>query len=89
MQRSLHMATAVGPDRRSGAQRTRDWLSGAFGLRGPEPAVTGDAARIPWTRRLRSAVLLLVLLVLLGTGLAASIGVLVFVAGFLLELATT
>jgi hypothetical protein len=88
VQRSWHLATATEPDRRTGAQRTRDWLNDAFGRRGPEPAVI-DATRVPWPLRLRSAVLLLVLLVLLGAGLAGSIGVLVFVAGFLLELATT
>jgi hypothetical protein len=86
VQRSLLMATADA-DRRS-PRTLREWLSDAFGWREPEPAVTGDGARVPWWRRLQSAVLLLVLLALLGAALAAAIGAIVFLAGFLLELAT-
>jgi hypothetical protein len=66
----------------------REWLADAFGWRGPEPVVTGDRVRISWWRRLRSGVLLLVLLALLGTALAAAVGAVIFLAGFLLELAT-
>jgi len=81
------MAAATDTDRRP-SRNVREWLADAFGWRGPEPAVTGDAVRIPWWRRLRSAVLLLILLGLLGTAFAAAIGAMVFLAGFLLELAT-
>ncbi|HEX7097071.1 MAG TPA: hypothetical protein VF183_14385, partial [Acidimicrobiales bacterium] len=87
VQRSLMMAATAEAERRA-PRNVREWLADAFGWRSPEPAVTDDAAHIPWWRRLRSAFLLLVLLGLLGTGLAALIGVVVFLAGFLLELAT-
>jgi hypothetical protein len=62
------------------------WSTIGFGYRSPDPAMTGpQAARIsPW-RRLRSSVLLAALLVLLGVALAAAVGVLVFLAGFVLE----
>jgi hypothetical protein len=86
VQRSLLMATADA-DRRS-PRTLREWINDAFGWRGPQPAVTGDAVRVPWWRRLQSGVLLLALLALLGTALAATIGAVVFLAGFLLELAT-
>jgi hypothetical protein len=86
VQRSLLMATADAE--RRAPRNMREWLADAFGWRGPEPAVTGEAVRIPWWRRLRSALALLVLLVLLGTALAAAVGALIFLAGFLLELAT-
>jgi hypothetical protein len=87
IQRSLLMATATDVDRRS-PRTVREWLADAFGWRGPEPAVTGPGARTPWWRRVRSGILLLVLLALLGTALAAAIGAMIFLAGFLLELAT-
>jgi hypothetical protein len=54
-------------------------------MRGPQSAEYGRAARVSPLRRLRSAVLLLVLLVALGVFTAASIGLVVFLAGFLLE----
>jgi hypothetical protein len=66
---------------------SREWWADAIGLRGPEPAHTGDDARTHWWQRLRSALLLLLLLVVLGVALAAVIGALVFLAGFFLELA--
>jgi hypothetical protein len=86
VQRSLLMATADA-ERRS-PRNVREWLADAFGWRGPEPAVTGGEVRVPWWRRLRSGILLLVLLALLGTALAAAVGAVIFLAGFLLELAT-
>jgi hypothetical protein len=86
VQRSLLMATADAE--RRAPRNVREWLADAFGWRGPEPVVTGDATRVPWWRKLRSGVLLLLLLALLGTALAAAVGALIFLAGFLLELAT-
>jgi hypothetical protein len=58
---------------------------GRRGLRAPEPAVTGSAARISPLRRLRSGVLLLATLALLGLALAALIGIVILLAGALLE----
>jgi hypothetical protein len=86
VQRSLLMATADA-DRRA-PRNVREWLADAFGWRGPEPVATGGDVRVKWWRKLRSGVLLLVLLALLGTALAAAVGAVVFLAGFLLELAT-
>jgi hypothetical protein len=86
VQRSLLMTTADA-DRRA-PRNVREWLADAFGWRGPEPVATGDDVRVKWWRKLRSGVLLLVLLALLGTALAAAVGAVVFLAGFLLELAT-
>jgi hypothetical protein len=85
-ERALLMATAA--EERRTPRNVREWLSDAFGWRGPEAAVDGDGIKTPWWRRLRSAILLLVLLALLGTAFAAAIGAVVFLAGFLLELAT-
>jgi hypothetical protein len=86
VQRSLLMTTADA-ERRS-PRNVREWLADAFGWRGPEPVVTGEQVRVSWWRRLRSGVLLLLLLALLGTALAAAVGAVIFLAGFLLELAT-
>jgi hypothetical protein len=86
VQRSLLMATAA--EERRSPRNVREWLSDAFGWRGPEAAVEGDGIKVPWWRRLRSGLLLLLLLALLGTAFAAAIGAVIFLAGFLLELAT-
>jgi len=80
------MATAA-EDRRS-PRNVREWLYDAFGWRSPEAAVEGGGVKTPWWRRLRSGLLLLLLLALLGTAFAAAIGAVIFLAGFLLELAT-
>jgi hypothetical protein len=87
LQRALLMATATEAERQT-RRRTRDWLVGAFARRDPEPAVTGEAAKLKWWQRLRSGLLLLALLVLLGVALAAAIGAIIFLAGFVLELTT-
>jgi hypothetical protein len=58
---------------------------GGRGLRAPEPAVTGAKARTSALRRLRSAILLLALLVGLGVAIAAIVGLVVLLAGALLE----
>lgn len=81
------LAESAGRAERRPAFGSREWWADAIGLRGPEPARTGDDARTPWWHRLRSAVLLLALLVLLGIALAAVIAAIVFLAGFFLELA--
>ncbi len=69
----------------STSDRIRRLVHEALGMRGPQSAEYGRAARVSPIRRLRSAVLLLALLVALGVFTAASVGVVVFLAGFLLE----
>ena len=69
----------------STSDRIRRLVHEALGMRGPQSAEYGRAARVSPIRRLRSAVLLLLLLVALGVFTAASIGIVVFLAGFLLE----
>lgn len=54
-------------------------------MRAPQTAEYGRAARISPLRRLRSAVLLLVLLFVLGVAAAVGVGIIAFLAGFLLE----
>lgn len=69
----------------AGASTVRRMLHEAFGNRAPAQAETGNVRRIsPW-RRLRSAILLLVLLGFLGLTIAAVFGLIAFLAGFLLE----
>jgi hypothetical protein len=87
-QRALLMAASAEAERKPAPRRARERLAEAFGWRGPDPVVTGAAAKVRWWQRLRAAVLLLVLLVILGVALAAAIGAIVFLAGFFLELAT-
>ena len=72
----------------STSDRIRRLVHEALGMRSPQPAEYGRAARVSPVRRLRSALLLLVLLVALGVFTAVGIGVVVFLAGFLLEQAT-
>ncbi|HEV8298174.1 MAG TPA: hypothetical protein VGQ20_12775 [Acidimicrobiales bacterium] len=86
--RLLMMVAAQEAERRTPSRRAREWWAAAWNRREPEPAVIGREAQIKWWQRLRSAVLLLALLVVLGVALAALVGVLVFLAGFFLELAT-
>jgi hypothetical protein len=57
--------------------------------RGPQPAVTGRGAYPRWWHRVRSLVGLAVVCGFTGLVLAASIGAVAFLAGFLLELAIT
>jgi hypothetical protein len=67
------------------ANRVGQLLHDALGLRGPQQPEFGRAARSSPLRRVRSAVLLIVLLVALGIATAAAIGLIAFLAGFLLE----
>lgn len=69
----------------STSDRIRRLVHEALGMRAPQPAEFGKAARIGPLRRLRSAILLLALLVALGVATASTIGIIVFLAGFLLE----
>lgn len=69
----------------STSDRIRRLVHEALGMRGPQSAEYGKAARVSPIRRLRSALLLLLLLATLGVFTAASIGIVVFLAGFLLE----
>ena len=57
----------------------------ALGTRSPQQAEYGESLRISPLRRIRSAILLLTMLIGLGIATAASIGLLAFLAGFLLE----
>jgi len=75
----LSMATTSAPD------RVRQIVHEALGMRPPQPAEYGKAARIGALRRIRSVILLLALLVALGVATALSVGVIAFLAGFLLE----
>lgn len=65
--------------------RVRRLAHEAFGTLPPYEAEYGNAARVGAFRRIRSAILLLVLLVSLGVATAATIGLLAFLAGFFLE----
>ena len=47
--------------------------------------MSGRGARIRWWQRARAIVLLSVLIVILGAAVAAGIGAIVFLGGFLLE----
>lgn len=69
----------------STSDRIRRLVHEALGMRAPQSAEIGRAARISPIRRLRSVLLLLVLVVALGVAAAVTIGVIVFLAGFLLE----
>lgn len=77
--RWLATATAQAPG------RVRRLAHEALGTLPPHAAEYGRATRVGGLRRIRSAVLLLALLVLLGVTTAASIGLIAFLAGFLLE----
>lgn len=69
----------------SSSSRLRALAHDAFGLRPPAPAEYGNAARISPLRRVRSALLLAALLVVNGVLVAAGIGLVAFLGGFLLE----
>lgn len=69
----------------TGVDRIRRVTHEALGLLPPASAQYGSAARTSPLRRIRSAVLLGVLLVVLGVVVALSLGVVAFLAGFLLE----
>lgn len=69
------------------SRRSRNPLS--WRDRGPEPAITGRGAYPRWWHRLRSVVGLAIVCGFTGLVLAASVGALAFLAGFLLELAIT
>lgn len=51
----------------------------------PEPPVTGKRARVTWWQKVRSLIILTVLVLILGAAVAAGIGAIVFLAGFILE----
>ncbi len=80
---------ATRPLRGTGTGTARRVVHEALGLLPPAAAEYGNAARIHPLRRIRSGVLLLVLLVVLGVAVALSIGLVAFLAGFLLEQAIT
>jgi len=65
------------------------WMQVGFGTRPPEPPVEGSGARVQWWERVRSLVILAALVLALGLLLAAVIGALVGVAGYLLEQTAT
>jgi hypothetical protein len=69
------------------AGRRADSLGHSFGItpREPEPVVVGRKAYVQWWERVRAAVALVVLVVLLGLATAAAVGALFFVGGFVLE----
>jgi hypothetical protein len=69
----------MGDDRR----RAGDLLG--FTPREPEPVVTGRRAYVQWWERLRAAVVLAALVVLMGLATAALVGIALFAGGFLLE----
>jgi hypothetical protein len=85
------LAVATDPDAagRSGSavgvHRLRALAHEAFGLRPPAPAEYGAAARTGPLRRIRSALLLVVLLVFNGFLVAVSVGLIALLGGFLLE----
>lgn len=56
-----------------------------IGPRDPEPVVVGRKAYVQWWERIRAAVALFVLVILLGLATAAAVGALFFVGGFVLE----
>lgn len=64
----------------------RSWGSMlGFGPRGPSPVVTGPKAYVRWWERVRAAVVLAALVLILGLATAALVGALFFAGGFLLE----
>lgn len=66
--------------------RPRSWGEVlGFGPRGPSPVVTGRAAYVRWWERVRAAVVLAALVVILGLATAALVGALFFAGGFVLE----
>jgi hypothetical protein len=71
----------------SGLGGHRHTVGSVLGMapRGPDPVVVGRKAYVQWWERIRAAVVLTVLVVLLGLATAAAIGALFFVGGFLLE----
>lgn len=77
--RWLATATAQAPG------RVRRLAHEAFGTLPPYQAEVGAAVRVGALRRIRSAVLLLALLVMLGVATAGAIGLVAFLAGFFLE----
>jgi hypothetical protein len=85
------LAVATDPDApgRSGAtvgvRRLRALAHDTFGLQPPAAAEFGAAARTSPLRRLRSALLLVVLLVCNGVLVAIGVGVVALLGGFLLE----
>ena len=82
---SSQFFTATMNSSSSTSDRIRRLVHEALGMRAPQSAEFGRAARISPIRRLRSALLLPVLLVALGVATAVATGVGVFLAGFLLE----
>lgn len=69
----------------STSTRLRQLAHEALGMRPPQQPQFGRALRVSPLRRIRSAVLLLVLLGALGIATAATIGLVAFLAGFFLE----
>ena len=65
------------------------WNRIGFGSRPPKKAVVGKKAWIQWWERLRSLVLLTAVVAALGLLLAAAIGLVIFLLGFLLEQAVS
>ena len=51
----------------------------------PEQPVVGPAARVRWWQRVRSLIVLGILIAALGAAVAASVGAIIFLAGFILE----
>ena len=71
--------------RATGVERVRRAAHEALGLLPPSPAEYDEAARIGPLRRIRSAMVLAVLLVGLSVVVALSVGLVAFLGGFLLE----
>ncbi|MCU0272681.1 MAG: hypothetical protein MUE34_05550 [Acidimicrobiales bacterium] len=69
------------------AGRHTEGVGHSFGIapRDPDPVVVGRKAYVQWWERVRAAVALVVLVVLLGLATAAAVGALFFVGGFVLE----
>lgn len=69
------------------AGRRTEHVGHSLGIapRGPDPVVVGRKAYVQWWERIRAAVALVVLVVLLGLATAAAVGALFFVGGFVLE----
>jgi hypothetical protein len=69
------------------AGRHTEGAAHSFGIapRDPDPVVVGRKAYVQWWERVRAAVALVVLVILLGLATAAAVGALFFVGGFVLE----
>ena len=69
------------------AGRHTEGVAHSLGIapRDPDPVVVGRKAYVQWWERVRAAVALVVLVVLLGLATAAAVGALFFVGGFVLE----